>query len=113
MRFETVHLSGAARLITGQPRGDGAIGTPSAAAMGPQTLGAKAGVGNAERRRAASGKSRSTPLPDIPPSFEIKVTVEPSAMLALRPLKAVPTMAKVLLTLEQAVKISRSNEGHG
>ncbi len=84
MRFETVHLSGAARLITGQPRGDGAIGTPSAAAMGPQTLGAKAGVGNAERRRAASGKSRSTPLPDSPQSFEIKVTVEPSAMLALR-----------------------------
>jgi hypothetical protein len=34
-------------------------------------------------------------------------------MLALRPLKAVPTMAKVLLTLEQAVKISRSNEGRG
>ena len=113
MRFETVHLSGAARLITGQPRGDGAIGTPSAAAMGPQTLGAQ---GRRRKRRTKThcfGKSRSTPLPDIPPSFEIKVTVEPSAMLALRPLKAVPTMAKVLLTLEQAVKISRSNEGRG
>ena len=44
--------------------------------MGAQRLGPKAGVGNAGRRRAASGKIRTTPLPDIPPHFEIKVTLE-------------------------------------
>src|SRR5208283_4977365 len=84
MRFETVHLSGAARLITGQPRGDGAIGTPSAAAMGPQTLGAQ---GRRRKRRTKThcfGKSRSTPLPNVPLRFEVKVTVGPGRPCSAR-----------------------------
>jgi hypothetical protein len=48
-----------------------------------QRLGPKAGVGNAGRRRTASGKSQSTPPPNIPPHFEIKVTAAgPAAWLA-------------------------------
>ena len=49
-------------------------GTPSVAAMGAPTLGAQ---GRRRKRRTKTrclGKSRSTPVPNIPPHFEIKVT---------------------------------------